>query len=153
MPLSGALGLCQGLLSLRLIPRTSWSDLARGKMAIGEECLANFKAVHDGTHFAFLARQHLLMGHIPVLAEDNIAEIRGCLEGMKDSAEYNQAMDLVEKALKYAKTNPEMAIGYLIDVEPLIEQGALQKAVSCECGENRGRKQVQGDKWQRRQGG
>ena len=28
-----------------------------------------------------------------------------------------------------------MAIGALIDIEPLIEQGALQKVVTCECGE------------------
>jgi len=74
------------------------------------------------------------------MAEDTIAEIKHCLEGMKDTAEYEKALDLVGKALKYAKTKPEMAIGYLIDVEPLIEQGALQKAVSCECGESRGRK-------------
>lgn len=59
---------------------------------------------------------------------------------MKDTAEYEKAMDFVEKALEYAKTKPEMAIGYLIDVEPLIEQGALQKAVICECGETGGRK-------------
>lgn len=105
-------------------------------MAIREDCLANFRTVFAGTHFAFIARQHLRMGHIP-MAEDTIAEIKYCLEGMKDTEEYNQAMDLVEKALKYAKTKPEMALGYLIDMEPLIEQGALQKAVNCECGESR----------------
>jgi len=102
-------------------------------MAIRDDCFANFKMVFDGTHFAFIARQHLRMGHIP-MAEDNITHIKYCLEGMRDTAEYNQAMDLVEKALRYATTNPEMAIGYIIDMEPLIEQGALQKAVSCECG-------------------
>ena len=102
-------------------------------MTIRDDCLANFKTVFDGTHFAFIARQHLRMGHGP-MAEDNIAHIKYCLEGMKDTAEYKKAMDFVEQALKYAKTKPEMAIGYLIDVEPLIEQGALQKAVSCECG-------------------
>jgi hypothetical protein len=44
-----------------------------------------------------------------------------------------KAQDLLSRARAARLTQPDLAIGYLVDIEPLIEQGALQKVVACEC--------------------
>jgi len=102
-------------------------------MTVSDECTARFRKVYDGVHWASIAREQLRMGRVPE-AQTSIGWLKFTLESMKDTPEYSKALAYAEKAQKYAETNLDMAIGYLVDIEPLVEQGALQKAVTCECG-------------------
>ncbi len=105
-------------------------------MGISDKCAFEFKKVFDGIHWASIAREQLKLGRVPE-AQTSIGWLKFALESMKDTPEYSKALDYTGQALKYAETNLDMAIGYLVDVEPLVEQGALQKVVDCECEKRR----------------
>lgn len=99
---------------------------------ISEECYKTFKDVFDASHFVFIAREQIRLGH-PEWAITNIGLAKHHIENMKDTPEYERAKYLIDQAENYLKTDLNAAMGYLLDAGPLIEQGALQKAVACEC--------------------
>jgi len=101
-------------------------------MTVSEECAFRFRKVFDGIRWAQIAREQLRMGRVPE-AQTSIGWLKFTLESMKEQPEYSKALDYAEKAQRYAETNLDMAIGYLVDVEPLVETGALQTVVACEC--------------------
>jgi len=101
-------------------------------MPVSEQCLREFRDIFDAVRWAGVARESLRRGYTEsAIQAINWAEYH--LQKMKGTPEYDKAQDLLSKARAARMTQPDLAIGYLVDIEPLIEQGALQKVVACEC--------------------
>ena len=101
-------------------------------MPVSEQCLREFRDVFEASRWALVGREALRRGYSESAAQAiNFLEYH--LKKMKGTPEYDKAQEILGHIKATTMTHPDLAIGYLVDIEPLIEQGALQKVVDCEC--------------------